>query len=339
MTHKKWRVLATGTAVLVAVAGCNSAVTNSADDKAAAPGKPTKVTIAIPASSAAASFIQLAVSAGLTSKLGLDVTLNTTIPPANTPAALVSGSIQAAALTSTATQASGKGIPVVNVVNTGSHAPFVMLGAPGIKQISDLSGKSVVTSAPTDTPGTETQQILQAAGVSSKAKIISVASVPGRSALFDGGQADAIYEALNLALQDAAKRPGSTIIGDNQGLPVTPADGLAVTKTYLQQHKDTVSALVKACMQASNMMKNEPDQAAPYLEKIYKLNADEVKQFLDRQQKSLVVTGQPTDEAYSNQADLFNKQPNQSVQWTTAKVQASWDTTLAAQADQELGFH
>jgi ABC-type nitrate/sulfonate/bicarbonate transport system substrate-binding protein len=77
-----------------------------------------------------------------------------------------------------------------------------------------------------------------------------VASVPGRSALFDGGQANAIYEALNLALQDAAKRPGSTIIGDNQNLPGTPADGLAVTRTYLAANKSTVLALVKACMQA-----------------------------------------------------------------------------------------
>lgn len=334
MTRKKWYFLAADSAIAVLVAGCGFSSADSPAGKAAQ----TEVTIAIPAKSAAASFIQLAVAAGLTSKNGVKVNLTTSIAPASTPAALVSGSVQAAALTSTATQANGKGIPVVNVVNTGSHAPFVMLGAPGIRQVRDLSGKSVVTSAPTDTPGTETQRILQAAGVASHTKIIPVASVPGRSALFDSGKADAIYEALNLALKDAQKRPGSTVIGDNQSLPVTPADGLAVTKSYLASHKSTVLGLVKSCMQASYMMKYQPAKASPYLEKIYNLNAAAAKQFLDRQQQSLVVTGQPTKAAYANQAALFNRQPGQKVQWTAEKVMASWNTALAVQASKELGY-
>lgn len=336
MIRNKWYLLTAGFAILLMATGCASSSSASSDSAQA--GKSAKVRIAIPANSAAASFIQLAVAAGLTSKNGVDVTLQTSIPPANTPAALVSGSIQAAALTSTATQANGKGIPVVNVVNTGSHAPFVMLGGPGVTKISDLAGKSVVTSAPTDTPGTETHRILLAAGVADRTKVIPVASVPGRSALFGSGKADAIYEALNLALKDAEKRPGSTIIGDNQGLPVTPADGLAVTKSYLASHKSTVMGLVKACMQASDMMKNRPEQASPYLQKIYNLSPSEAKQFLDRQQKDLVVTGQPAQATFANQADLFNKQPGQKIAWTAEKVQGSWDTTLAAQAAKELGF-
>ncbi|MBO0701054.1 MAG: ABC transporter substrate-binding protein [Zavarzinella sp.] len=336
MVRNKWHFLAAGFVIPLAVTGCGSSSSTTSDPAKA--GTSAKVTIAIPAKSAAASFIQLAVAAGLTSKNGVNVTLQTSIPPASTPAALVSGSIQAAALTSTATQANGKGIPVINVVNTGTHAPFVMLGGPGLKQISNLAGKSVVTSAPTDTPGTETHRILLAAGMADKTKTIPVASVPGRSALFDSGKADAIYEALNLALKDAEKRPGSTIIGDNETLPATPADGLAVTKSYLASHKSTVLGLVKACMQASDMMKNHPDQASPYLQKIYDLNPNEAKQFLDRQKKSLVVTGQPAASAFTNQADLFNKQPNQKIQWTPAKVAASWDTSLAVQAGKELGL-
>lgn len=335
MIRNKWHLLAAGSAIALMATGCGSSSASNDSGKA---GKSGKVTIAIPASSAAASFIQLAVAAGLTSKNGVDVTLQTSIPPANTPAALVSGSIQAAALTSTATQANGKGIPVINVVNTGTHAPFVMLGGPGVKKISDLTGKSVVTSAPTDTPGTETHRILLTAGIADKTKVIPVASVPGRSALFGSGKADAIYEALNLALKDTEKRPGSTIIGDNQVLPATPADGLAVTKSYLASHKSTVLGLVKACIQASDMMKNHPEQASPYLQKIYNLSPAEAKQFLDRQNKDLVVTGQPTQAALANQADLFNKQPNQKISWTPQKVAASWDTTLATQAVKELGL-
>lgn len=347
-------VVAAAAAVAVLASGCSSSgsksssgngggSSQSASDAATTGGgggggSTTKITIAIPASSAAASFIQLAVAAGLTKKYGLDVTLNSSITPPNTPAALVSGSIQAAALTSTATQANGKGLPVINVVNTGTHAPFVMLGAPGLKTVADLAGKKVVTSAPTDTPGTETQRILQNAGVANSAKVISVASVPGRSALFDSGQADAVYEALNLALKDQAKRPGSTIIGDNTGLPITPADGLSVTKSFLASNQTAVLGLVKACIEASNMMANQPAQATPYLEQIYSLSASEVGQFLTRQKASLVTNGVPDPAGYQNQADLFNAQPKQSIKWTAAKVQASWDTTLATQAAKALGL-
>jgi ABC-type nitrate/sulfonate/bicarbonate transport system substrate-binding protein len=295
------------------------------------------VTIAIPAGSAAASFIQLAVAAGLTKQNGLDVTLIDTVTPPDTPAALESGSIQASALTSTATEANAKGLAVVNVVDTGTHAPLVMLGAPGLKTISDLKGKSVVTSAPTDTPGTETAQLLKNAGIASSVKVISVASVPGRSALFDSGQADAIYEALNLALQDEAKRPGSSIIGDNTSLLPTPADGLAVTKSFLAGHEATVSALVKSCIQASVMMKNDPAKAAPYLMKIYGLNNSQVQEFLQRQSTALVINGVPADVDYANQAKLFNAQPGNTTQWTAAKVQVSWDTTIAKTVAQQLG--
>lgn len=346
MKRYRWCVAAAGAVVALVVTGCSSASgptstsgssTSTAGNAAAAGNSPAKVTIAIPAGSAAASFIQLAVAAGLTKENGLDVTLITTVAPPDTPAALESGSIQASALTSTATQANAKGLPVVNVVNTGTHAPLVLLGAPGVKTISDLKGKTVVTSAPTDTPGTETAQLLKNAGIASSVKVVSVASVPGRSALFDSGQADAVYEALNLALKDEAKRPGSSIIGDNTSLLPTPADGLAVTKSFLASHQATVSALVKSCIQASVMMKNNPAQAAPYLMKIYGLNNDQVQQFLQRQSASLITTGVPVDAGYANQAKLFNAQPTNKTQWTAAKVQASWDTTIAKTVAQQLG--
>lgn len=341
MKRNRW-CLGAGAAIVALVAAACGSSPGSGGPNPGGPsnsgGGTTKVTIAIPADSAAASFIQLAVDAGLTEKYGLDVTLNTTIAPPNTPAALMSGSVQASALTSTATQASAKGLQVVNVVNTGTHAPLVMLGAPGLKSINDLNGKSVVTSTPTDTPGTETQQLLKNAGLTNSTKVISVPTVPGRSALFKSGQADAVYEALNLALKDGADRPGSSIISDNTSLPATPADGLAVTKAYLAQNQAVVTGLVKASIEAANMMKNQPEQAAPHLAKIYDLNPAQVDQFLQLQKGSLVTTGIPTDQEYSNQADLFNSQPNNNVHWTSTMVQSSWDTTIATAAAKQLGL-
>jgi ABC-type nitrate/sulfonate/bicarbonate transport system substrate-binding protein len=169
--------------------------------------------------------------------------------------------------------------------------------------------------------------------------VVAVGTVPGRSALFVSKQADGIYEALNLALKDAEKRPGSTIIADNSTIPATPSDGLAFTTAYIKNNRDTAVALVKACIEAADMIKNQPDKAAPYLAKIYDLNADEVQQFIKYQKDSIVVSGQPDPSTFANQAQLFNSQPKagQKINWTQDLIAQSWDTTLAADATKALG--
>ncbi|MGX7677720.1 ABC transporter substrate-binding protein [Jatrophihabitans sp. DSM 45814] len=349
MTGRRLRAIPTAVAAVAAVAtlltACSSATKSSSSDSAASgsgasSGSLTKLTVGIPANSAAAAFIQLAVEAGLTTAAGLDVTLNSNLPPANTPAALVSGSIQASALTSAATQASSKGIPVINVLATASHAPFVMVAGPGISSLSQLAGKKVVTSAATDTPGTETKEILTNAGIADQVKVIPVGTVPGRSALFVSKQADAIYEALNLALQDAAKRPGSTIIADNSSIPSTPSDGLAFTTSYLKKNRATALALVTACMQAANMIKNQPATASPHLMKIYNLTSDEVGQFIKYQKDSIVISGVPSQTSFDNQAALFKSQAgsDSKVDWTSDLVAKSWDTSVATDAAKTLNY-
>ena len=337
---KQWR------AALVACLAVSSLATacGSSSDSAASVGGhpgPTKLTVGIPANSAASAFLQLAVEAGLTKDEGLDVKLNSSLPPANTPAALVSDSIQASTLTSAASLAHAKGIPVVNVLTTAAHAPFVLLAGPGIESTGQLAGKSVVTSAATDTPGTETTHILSKAGVLDKTKVISVGTVPGRSALFVSKKADAIYEALNLALKDEAKVPGSKIIDDNSSLEATPADGLTFAESYLKDHRDDAVALVKASLRAANMIKNEPTKAAPYLKKIYSLNDDEVAQYLKYQKDAIFITGQPQQGWLDNQAKLFGEQPStgKKVDWTAQEVAKSWDTSLASEATKSLGYH
>jgi hypothetical protein len=73
------------------------------------------------------------------------------------------------------------------------------------------------------------------------------------------------------------------------------------------------------------------------LMKIYGLNNSQVQEFLQRQSTALVINGVPADVDYANQAKLFNAQPGNTTQWTAAKVQVSWDTTIATTVAQQLG--
>ncbi len=338
---KKWlAATSVGTALALATTACGSS--SKADDASHAAGagsslSKTSITIAVPGISAASTFLEIAVRSGIFKDNGLDVTLSSGVKPPDTPAAMIKGSIDGASLTGTATKANAKGLAVINVVATATHEPFVLMGAPGITSLNDLAGKSIVTSSPTDTPGTQTAQLLREAGLTGKVKVIGLTSTAAESALFVSGQADAEYVALNQALNDSEKRKGSTIIMDNSSLQTTPADGVAVAQSFLKDHRDVVAAIVKSCLQAAHMMKNDPDKAVPYVEAAYKLSADEAKQFLDFQGKNVNLQP-PTTEEFQNVATAYSKIPNSGVDWTVEQVEKSWDTSLQVAALKELGY-
>jgi ABC-type nitrate/sulfonate/bicarbonate transport system substrate-binding protein len=304
-------------------------------------GSLTKVTIATPANSAASAFAYVAKDAGFFKQNGLDVSFNTAIAPSATAAALVKGTIQATALTGTATTAHQKGLPVVNVVVTGTRAPFVMLGGPGIKSLSQLAGKTIVTSPVFGSLGAASNDLLTKSGLKGKVKLIELDQVNAKSALFTAGKADAIFEPLNVAMDDQAKRAGSTILSGPDSLSVTPVNGFAVTEAFLKSKPQVVKALVKSALQATNLMKNERSKATALIEKEFKLSADNAKKFLDFQAPSLVLSGVPTQQAFQNLADQYNAQPatdGTKVNWTAQMVADSWDTTIATETAKELGY-
>ncbi len=304
---------------------------------AAQPLSKSKITIAVPGISAASAFLVVADQAGIFKENGLEVTLNEGVKPPDTPAAMIKGSIDGASLTGTATKASAKGIDVVNIVSTATHEPFVLVAAEGIKSLNDLVGKSIVTSSPTNTPGTQTAALLRNAGLTGKVKVVGLTSTAAESAFFVSKQADAEYVALNQAMNDIKKRPGSTIIMDNSSLPTEPSDGVAVARSFLNDHPDVVKAIVKSCLQAAHMMRDEPDKAAPFVAKVFNLDPDEAKQFLQYQAKNIVLTP-PTEKEFANVAEEYSKIPGSDVQWTPDVVAKAWDTSFQTEILKDLGY-
>ncbi len=293
--------------------------------------------IATPGVAASSSFVFVARDAGIFKANGLDVTIATGIAPPDTPAALIRGSIQAAAFTGTTTKARAKGLGVVNVIATATHEPFVLLAAPGIKTLQDLVGKSIVTGTPTQTPGTQTANLVKAAGLTDKIKVVGLTSTAATSAMFISGQADAEYVALNQAITDSGKRSGSTIILDNSSLPDMPAVGLGVAQKLVDDKPEVVSALVKSSLQAAHMMKNEPDKAAPYIEKEFDLTHDQAMNFLKAMAENIVLTS-PTDAEFANLAEEYSNLPDQTITWTAELIAKTWDTSFQDKHVQELGY-
>lgn len=325
------------------VAACGSSG-GSGDTKGGGSGSAalTKVVIATPANSAASAFLYVALGAGYFKANGLDVSLNSSIAPPSTPAALTKGSVQATALTGTATTARQAGLPLVNIVETATHAPFVILANKGINSVTDLVGKTLITSPAFGSLGAASNDILTRAGVNGKVKLVTLDAVPAKSALYVAGKGDAIFEALNNAMDDRDKVPGSTIITSADASSSVPANGLAVTESYLKDHANTVKALIKSCLQAANMIKNDQAGAAKLIATAFKLSDADAKQFVEFQAPSIDLSGAPSQEAFQNQADQYNSQPaqagKQKVNWTAQMVASSWDTTLAKQVAKELGY-
>lgn len=336
---RKWLVVTSlGLAAASGATACGTSTSGASSGPQAGGGlSKSNLTIAVPGISAASAFLEVAGRSGIFKENGLDVTLTSGVKPPDTPAAMIRGSIDGGSLTGTATKAHAKGLPVVNVVATATHEPFVLMATSGIRSLQDLVGKSIVTSAPTDTPGTQTAQLLRRAGLTGKVKVIGLTSTAAESALFVSKQADAEYVALNQALNDSLKRTGATIIMDNSSLPKTPSDGIAVAQSFISAHPDTVQALVKSCLQAAHMMKAEPAKAAPYVEKAYHLNASQAQQFLQFQGKNIDLAP-PSQQEFKQVAAGYSKAPNSGVNWTSNLVAQSWDTKFEVKALKELGY-
>jgi ABC-type nitrate/sulfonate/bicarbonate transport system substrate-binding protein len=343
MRNSRMRVrLATGAiagaAAASLVAGCASSGTSGASGQTAGI---TDVSIATPANSAASAFLYVAQDAGFFKQNGLKVSLDTSIAPASTPSALVKGSVQATALTGTASTAHQAGLPLVNIVETATHAPFVILAAPGITSTQQLAGKTLVTSPPFGSLGAASNDVLTRAGIKGKVKLVALDAVPAKSALFVAGKGNAIFEALNNAMDDQVKRPGSTIITGPNSSSIVPANGLAVTESFFKSKPQIVKELVKSSLQAANLMKNDPTKAAAIMKQAFHLSPANAKAFVKFQAPSMDLTGVPSTAAYQNQAAQFNSAEapgTQKVNWTSSLVAASWNTSVAKQVSAQLGY-
>jgi ABC-type nitrate/sulfonate/bicarbonate transport system substrate-binding protein len=215
--------------------------------------------------SSIASMTFISKEAGLYDKYGLDVTLSYLLPAPQVQALVAGKDIDVA-------YSSAANIPTVNaqgadIVMIGASAQggiFSMVAGKGINSVADLKGKQVAVRGIGSTTDLLARQVLQQNGftVGKDVGIVALADDLTLVAAIQSGQVAAIMNSepfTSLAVSQGAK----VIFDqskDGQRAIQTP---VAVKRSYLNVHRDAMTRLLMANMEAIHLMKTKPAEVAP----------------------------------------------------------------------------
>ena len=268
---------------------------------------------------------------GIDARNCVDINVVTSIKPPDIPAAMVSKSVDGTGLNGTAERSARSGVPVVVVAQFATHTSESLLTAPGIKSLTQLAGKKIISSPATDTPTITLNGILdeKAPSVAKNYTLVPIASVSGRDAAFLSHAGTGVLAPYNLDLQMESKLPGSKILASPTSLPAAPSTGLAVTRSYLASHKKVVEDVMKAVDEAQQLIKTNPKKAEKVFKGVYGITASEAKTFYKYDLKTITFNLVPTTAEYKEEATL-DTESSKGQTWTPSDVKAQWTTKLAS---------
>ncbi|HLG70507.1 MAG TPA: ABC transporter substrate-binding protein [Chloroflexota bacterium] len=252
--------------------------------------------IAIPNKGLGLGWLDVAQALGYFERQGLRAEV-TAMPPATSIAALQAGELDYMTSTGSATRAILSGNVPIRIVYIAANRPgFLLVGAKGITDVSQLRGKVVAGYAPQNTVNAVLVELLRRRGLDpSQYTLVNAGADDGRGAAIVNGVASAtIFEV------------GSAVPFIKQGYPVlanaaeqveVPFTGLIASTAALQAKRDFMKRGMAAVIEGQRTMRTQKDQAVPILAKAFDLGADDVARILDELQPGWSTDGRPSAEA------------------------------------------
>jgi NitT/TauT family transport system substrate-binding protein len=189
--------------------------------------------------------------------------------------ALLSGDIDVAdTAPDTTAIAIQSGAPLQVISYPTPHQPGMTLGAPNVKTLKDLEGKTYAISAPGAASDTSINAELKAAGVDvSKVNKVALGAPDARMRALLGGKVDgagATILAIPAVLDALAAGQLNVLAKDADYFPHTPQGVLAVTADFKTKNKDLLTRFLTAELQGYQWAVAHCDQAAQTMSKFIK---------------------------------------------------------------------
>jgi NitT/TauT family transport system substrate-binding protein len=225
-----------------------------------------KVRLAYPARSLSALHIRVAQEKGFYKKYGLEVEA-IQMRPTISAAALISGEVRYLASVGSAIRSAGMAAPV-KIVSVANVAPFFSLVTrPSYARLDALKGKEIgLTGNPGGTNDRVMRFILKQAGLDPQkdVKLIYAGDPPLLYSSFQGGRFDAIF--ISLPFPVLAEQRGYRILLNAAERVKVPLSGLAVTVETLKSARDQVKRMIKADVEARQLIRREKDTTVEVME-------------------------------------------------------------------------
>jgi NitT/TauT family transport system substrate-binding protein len=283
-------------------ASAKPAASGAAAAKPAASGlKPVRISIATKGSDFA--WLYVAKDLGFFQNHGLDPQINV-VAPANSVAALVSGDLDLSATAGTVIRSDLKGLPVKVILMASNKPPFVVVGAKGLTNLTELKGKVVSADAPQTTTRVMLDAMLKAKGLApSDYKVVTGTTDDARMAAVVNGAASAAI--VNVSVAIPFQKQGYPLIGKTTDLPDAPSSGLGTSTTALTAKRDLLKSALQASLESFDAFRSQKDKVIPVLAQEFSLAPDDAALVYDTLAPNYTKDGRPSPaaEAFELQAD------------------------------------
>jgi len=239
---------------------------------------------------------------GIFQKHGIDAELvigqSAALPPA-----LVAGDLQFMGTIPGAIQGAEAGLPIRGIMVGKDHPEYLLIGDNGVSQVSQLKGKDVVGSLPTQLPAQMLTLLLTKDGLQpSDYNIVAVQDDNARAALVAEHRVAAGI--LGLSQSFPLMDQGHPEIDSTLEKVFNPSNGLATSLDNIKNKRDMIQRTVDAALEATQVARTDKDATVGVLVKDFKQTPENAGRLFDMLVPTYTTNGRANPEGIKQQLEI-----------------------------------
>lgn len=233
------------------------------------------VTLGMTGKTIATVPFELAVERGYFKQQGFDIKLITINQSDVIIKAIMSDELNFMSIIPTAILAAVRGIPVQTVAVNVESAPYVLVGKPDVKTMSDMRGKKIAVSSLGGMSTYLVRQIVSLNGLQPDRDVgfIAVGGSGARSVSLSAGFVDAAL--MTIPLNYELERKGFTRLAWGPDFVRYPLNGIAASAEFLAKNRSMTIALLKAVAAGVQEVKQRKSEAIAFIKKYLSLQDED----------------------------------------------------------------
>ena len=233
------------------------------------------VTIGLTGKSLATAAFEMSVRKGHFKQAGLDVKFITIRQSDVIIKAIMAGELNFMSIIPTAILASVRGLPIRTIAVNLDNAPYVLVGRPQIKTMSDLKGKKVAVSSLGGMSTLVVREMVARSGLEPDRDLIllAVGGSETRSGAMAAGFVDAAL--VTVPLNYNLERQGYNRLAWGPDFVRYPMNGISGSPDYFANNRELVLALLRGVAGGVRDVKQRRSEMIPFLKEYLEVPEDE----------------------------------------------------------------
>jgi len=218
---------------------------------------------------------EVSVQRGYFKEQGLDVRQITINQSDVIVRAIVANELEFMSIIPTAILATVRGIPVQTIAVNVESAPYVLVGRPEVKSMSDMRGKKVAVSSLVGMSTNVVREIVSKNGLNPERDVIflAVGGSGARSAALASGFVDAAL--VTIPLNYELERKGFTRLAWGPDFVRYPLNGIAASTEFLAKNRPLAISLLKAMAAGVRDVKQRKPETIAFIKKYLSLKDED----------------------------------------------------------------